>query len=81
LARLMPNIGGATQLKWKLLGTVVHNQLLYAEPIYGHTSWYSNETKHNIEATENHHLKNRYGIWSISISHRYSPDTVASESM
>jgi len=34
LARLMPNIGGATQLKRKLLATVIHSQLLYAAPIW-----------------------------------------------
>lgn len=32
LARLMPNIGGPSELKRKLLGTVVDSQLLYAEP-------------------------------------------------
>lgn len=34
LARLMPNIEGATQLKRKLLATVIYSQLLYAAPIW-----------------------------------------------
>ncbi|KAL4108033.1 hypothetical protein QTP88_018291 [Uroleucon formosanum] len=34
LTRLMPNIGEATQLKRKLLATVIHSQLLYAAPIW-----------------------------------------------
>jgi len=34
LARLMPNVGGATQCKRRLLASVVHSQLLYAAPIW-----------------------------------------------
>jgi len=34
LARLMPNIGGPTEWKRKLLATVVDSQLLYAAPVW-----------------------------------------------
>jgi len=45
LARLMPNIGGATQLKRKLLATVVHSQLLYAAPIWANALEYEINVK------------------------------------
>lgn len=34
LSRIMPNVGGSGQRSRKLLATVIHNQLLYASPIW-----------------------------------------------
>ena len=34
LARLMPNIGGPREAKWRLVASVVHSKLLYAAPIW-----------------------------------------------
>jgi len=34
LSHLMPNVGGPSAAKRKLLTTVVHSQLLYAAPIW-----------------------------------------------
>jgi len=45
LARLMPNIGGATQLKWKLLATVINSQLLYAVPVWANDLEYVRNAK------------------------------------
>jgi len=36
LARIMPNVGGASHKKRKIFGAIVYNQILYAAPISAH---------------------------------------------
>lgn len=48
LGRILPNIGGASQRKRRLLATVVTNQLLYASPIWAGALVFKN----NVETLE-----------------------------
>ncbi|KAF0751063.1 Reverse transcriptase domain-containing protein, partial [Aphis craccivora] len=48
LARLMPNIGGPTEWKRKLLGTVVNSQLLYAAPAWIEKATVAARTRANL---------------------------------
>lgn len=38
LGRLMPNVGGPSQVKRRLLMSVVHSKLLYAAPVWAHSA-------------------------------------------
>jgi len=71
LSRILPNVGGFTTSKRKLLTSVVHSQILYAAPIWAQALGHRPDSNVQIKGDSAKHIKSAQRIMALRVSRAY----------
>lgn len=71
LSRILPNVGGSTISKRKLLTSVVHSQILYAAPIWAPALGHRPDSNVQIKGDTAKHIKSAQRIMELRVSRAY----------
>lgn len=71
LARILPNVGGSSTSKRRLLTTVVHSQILYAAPIWAPVLEYRVDSNTVIKGDVAKHIKAAQRLMALRVTRAY----------